>query len=62
MEVGIAIGETHRFELREALLIYTESRNGAFITRHVGDHRNWLEPTSTGRPLYGQVASPRADL
>jgi hypothetical protein len=34
MEVGIAIGETHRFELREALLIYTENRNGAFITRH----------------------------
>jgi PRTRC genetic system protein B len=34
MEVGIAIGEMHRFELREALLIYTENRNGAFITRH----------------------------
>jgi PRTRC genetic system protein B len=34
MEVGIAIGETHRFELREALLIYTENRNSAFITRH----------------------------
>jgi PRTRC genetic system protein B len=34
MEVGIAIGKMHRFELREALLIYTKNRNGAFITRH----------------------------
>jgi PRTRC genetic system protein B len=35
MDVSIAIGATHRFELREALLIYTENRNSAFITRHV---------------------------
>jgi len=34
MDVGIAIGENHRFELREALLIYCENRNAAFITRH----------------------------
>lgn len=34
MYVSIAIGKTHRFELREALLIYTEDRNAAFITRH----------------------------
>jgi len=34
MDVGIAIGENHRFELSEALLIYCESRNAAFITRH----------------------------
>jgi PRTRC genetic system protein B len=34
MDVGIAIGENHRFELREALLIYCENRNTAFITRH----------------------------
>jgi len=34
MDVAIAIGENHRFELREALLIYCENRNAAFITRH----------------------------
>jgi PRTRC genetic system protein B len=34
MDVGIAIGENHRFELSEALLIYCENRNAAFITRH----------------------------
>ncbi|MDX6458584.1 MAG: hypothetical protein QOE55_2281, partial [Acidobacteriaceae bacterium] len=27
MNVGIAIGENHRFELREALLVYAENRN-----------------------------------
>ena len=34
MDVEIAIGENHRFELCEALLIYCENRNAAFITRH----------------------------
>jgi PRTRC genetic system protein B len=34
MDVGIAIGENHRFELSEALLIYCQNRNAAFITRH----------------------------
>lgn len=34
MDVGIAIGENHRYELREALLIYCENRNAAFVTRH----------------------------
>ena len=47
MEVGIAIGETHRFELREALLIYTENRNGAFITRHA------VTPQEAGPPTLG---------
>jgi hypothetical protein len=47
MEVGIAIGETHRFELREALLIYTENRNGAFITRHA------VTAQEAGPPILG---------
>jgi PRTRC genetic system protein B len=33
MKVEMAIGETHRFELREALLIYRENQR-SFITRH----------------------------
>jgi PRTRC genetic system protein B len=33
MQVGIAIGETHRFALREALLVYRENQR-SFITRH----------------------------
>ncbi len=33
MKVEIAIGEMHRFELRDALLIYRENRR-SFITRH----------------------------
>ena len=47
MEVGIAIGETHRFELREALLIYAENRNGAFTTRHT------VTPQEAGPPTLG---------
>jgi hypothetical protein len=31
MDVSIAIGATHRFELREALLIYSENRNSFII-------------------------------
>jgi hypothetical protein len=33
MKVEIEIGQMHRFELREALLIYREGRR-SFITRH----------------------------
>src|ERR1700759_3395469 len=47
MEVGITIGEMHRFELLEALLIYTENRNGAFITRHA------VTPQEAGPPTLG---------
>jgi PRTRC genetic system protein B len=47
MEVGIAIGKAHRFELCEALLIYTENRNGAFITRHA------VTPQEAGPPTLG---------
>ena len=33
MKVEVEIGQMHRFELREALLIYREGRR-SFITRH----------------------------
>ena len=45
MDVSIAIGETHRFELREALLIYAENHNSAFITRHVVSAQEAGPPT-----------------
>jgi PRTRC genetic system protein B len=45
MNVGIAIGENHRFELREALLVYTENRNATFITRHAVTLRTDGPPT-----------------
>lgn len=47
MQVGIAIGENHSFELREALLIYMENRKGAFITRHA------VEAHASGPPTMG---------
>ena len=33
MQVHLSIGENHRFELHEALLIYRD-RQSSFITRH----------------------------
>jgi len=33
MQVHISIGENHRFELREALLVYGD-RLRSFVTRH----------------------------
>ena len=33
MQVHVSIGENHRFELREALLVYRD-RQSSFITRH----------------------------
>jgi PRTRC genetic system protein B len=48
MDVGIAIGENHRFELREALLIYCENRNAAFVTRH-----HVLKANKSGIPSLG---------
>jgi PRTRC genetic system protein B len=52
MDVGIAIGENHRFELREALLIYCENRNAAFITRHQVSRDNSETPSlGPARPL-----------
>jgi PRTRC genetic system protein B len=45
MNVAIAIGENHRFELREALLVYTENRNATFITRHAVTLHHDAPPT-----------------
>ena len=44
MEVQISIGENHRFELREALLIYGD-RQGSFVTRHRVALREGAAPT-----------------
>jgi PRTRC genetic system protein B len=44
MQVHILIGENHRFELREALLIYGD-RQRSFVTRHCVVHRKEGPPT-----------------
>ncbi|HEV2133196.1 MAG TPA: hypothetical protein VGR47_02935 [Terracidiphilus sp.] len=44
MEVHISIGENHRFELREALLIYGD-RQRSFVTRHKVALRQGAPPT-----------------
>ena len=44
MQVHISIGENHRFELREALLIYGD-RQRSFVTRHSVVHRKVGPPT-----------------
>jgi PRTRC genetic system protein B len=46
MKVGISIGEVHRFELREALLIYRENQR-SFITLHKAEMRK------NGPPVLG---------
>ena len=46
MRVGISIGENHRFELREALLIYREQQR-SFITLHRA------ETSKHGPPVLG---------
>jgi PRTRC genetic system protein B len=52
MNVAIAIGENHSFELREALLVYTENRNATFITRHAVTIQTDGPPTlGPARPL-----------
>jgi PRTRC genetic system protein B len=52
MNVGIAIGENHCFELREALLVYTENRNATFITRHaVALHHDAPPTLGPAQPL-----------
>jgi PRTRC genetic system protein B len=52
MNVGIAIGENHRFELREALLVYAENRNATFITRHaVALHHDEAPTLGPAQPL-----------
>ena len=44
MQVRISIGENHRFELREALLIYGD-RQRSFVTRHAVAHQKQGPPT-----------------
>jgi PRTRC genetic system protein B len=44
MQIHISIGENHRFELREALLIYGE-RQRSFVTRHAIMHQKEGPPT-----------------
>ena len=44
MQVHLSIGENHRFELREALLIYRDSQS-SFITRHDVTARKDAPPT-----------------
>ena len=44
MQVHISIGETHRFELREALLIYGD-RQRSFVTRHAVTLHDDAPPT-----------------
>ena len=44
MKVHISIGENHRFELREALLVYGD-RQRSFVTRHSVVHRKEGPPT-----------------
>jgi len=46
MKVEVSIGEMHRFELRDALLIYRENRR-SFITRHT------VTTQQQGPPLLG---------
>jgi len=44
MQIHISIGENHRFELREALLIYGD-RQRSFVTRHAVAHQRQGPPT-----------------
>jgi PRTRC genetic system protein B len=51
MQVHISIGENHRFELREALLIYGD-RQRSFVTRHAVVHQKEGPPTlDAAQPL-----------
>lgn len=44
MQVNVSIGENHRFELREALLIYGDRQNH-FVTRHAVEPREGVAPS-----------------
>jgi len=51
MQVNISIGENHRFELREALLIYGDRRR-SFVTRHqVTPHKQGPPTLEAAQPL-----------
>jgi PRTRC genetic system protein B len=51
MKVHVSIGENHRFELREALLVYRD-RQSSFITRHdVTAHKDAPPSLGPAQPL-----------
>jgi PRTRC genetic system protein B len=51
MQVHVSIGENHRFELREALLVYSDKQS-SFITRHEVTARKDAPPTlGAAQPL-----------
>ena len=51
MQVHVSIGENHRFELREALLVYGD-RQRSFVTRHqVTLHKNAPPTLEPAQPL-----------
>lgn len=51
MEVHISIGENHRFELREALLVYRDHQR-SFVTRHqVSLHKDGPPTLEAAQPL-----------
>ena len=51
MQVQISIGENHRFELREALLVYGD-RQRSFVTRHqVALHKGAPPTLEPAQPL-----------
>jgi PRTRC genetic system protein B len=51
MEIHVSIGENHRFELREALLVYGD-RQSSFVTRHqVTLHKDAPPTLEAAQPL-----------
>jgi PRTRC genetic system protein B len=53
MQVHVSIGESHRFQLREALLIYGDGRT-SFVTHHgVVAHENAQPTLGPAQPLTG---------
>src|ERR1700733_1033119 len=51
MEVHVSIGENHRFELREALLVYGDNQR-SFVTRHqVTLHKDAPPTLAPAQPL-----------
>ena len=51
MKVHVSIGENHRFELHEALLVYRD-RQSSFITRHdVTAHKDTPPTLGPAQPL-----------
>ena len=56
MQVHVSIGENHRFELREALLVYGD-RQRSFVTRHqVTTPQKRPTNTRTGPAAYAWIS------